>query len=591
VEPIAAPDKPPASWWDNFTSIGGLWNTNEASASVRKSGSTEPDVGSVQVVELEAEAVPSSVPLRVASNASKASGSWTLPDSHGLGKGRAPLMATVVEEGPQHRTASLPHLAPERSPRGHAMYNLQPLYSSQGAPPVWLTPAQHWAESTNRLRATSLPIAAQEPHRPSTSKSSIHQDSGYHSSSFDQLGPEDTTTHGSPRSSSDGFRTISVPGPQVSRRVQSMASISSNFHTLEWSESTAVGICDSQVTAIALSDNGKYGASSCRDGVLKVWDPSTAQALGEAKVDDITALRFSPGASILAVRTERALKLYKGWPFTLCRRIPIDGAYSERRPFASDMLFSQDGNRIAVICSKSASGSGGIYLVDTSKDVVFARLDAGFLDHSVITCIAISPDLEWLAGGLDDDRIKTWSLQTYTEKTTLQHTAPYSTSRIVFSKDGLMAASSTSGILRIWDHSGGNVESKNQNCRLLDCAFCPNSDMIATADDSGAVRFFDARTAKRYDDRWVQHADRQPILRITFSPDGAFGASYGYRTLELWHAATGTSVFSSVQINDSRGIQAVFSLDSRILAISNERHVQLLELDSFRHSTYSRRQS
>lgn len=174
---------------------------------------------------------------------------------------------------------------------------------------------------------------------------------------------------------------------------------------------------------------------------------------------------------------------------------------------------------------------------------------------------------------------------------TLRHNAgpPAYVTRVVYSTKGLLAASSTSGILKIWDADGCTVETEPQDCQLLDCAFCPGSDLVVTADDGGVIRFFNSTTAELDTSRYVQHHEQSPVLRVFFSPDGTFGVSCGYRTLEVWRTDTAEVLYrSESQFNDGCEIKACFgqspeSLD--ILAVAFEEGVQLLDLGTLRNNT------
>jgi WD40 repeat protein len=127
------------------------------------------------------------------------------------------------------------------------------------------------------------------------------------------------------------------------------------------------------------------------------------------------------------------------------------------------------------------------------------------------------------------------------------------------------------------------VETRPQGCRLLDCAFCPVGDLVVTADDGGCIRFFDPTTAAELESHYIQHKEQGPVLRVLFSPDGVFGVSCGYKTLEVWHTATANVLYrSQLQSNDGCGVKACFSKGHDILAVAFEGGVQLLDLGILR---------
>jgi WD40 repeat protein len=366
----------------------------------------------------------------------------------------------------------------------------------------------------------------------------------------------------------------------TARRVRSMVSVGSNSNAIQWERQIEVGLSSRCVMTLTLSDNGQYGASWCQDSILRVWDPRSGQHRGQSEIKDVTSLLFSPDSAILAVRTKRALKLFmmKEPPFRMSRRVTIDGNHTVDRPFASECMFSKDSQRIAV----PSAGTGRVWLLYTADGALLGKLDTS---GASVTSIAISPYLRTLAVGLGDNTVRTWNLQDYSERKTLRHNAcaPAHVTRVAYSINGLVAASSTSGILKIWDEDGCTVETRPQGCRLLDCAFCPVGDLVATADDGGCIRFFDPTTAAELESHYIQHKEQGPVLRVLFSPDGVFGVSCGYKTLEVWHTATANVLYrSQLQSNDGCGVKACFSKGHDILAVAFEGGVQLLDLGILR---------
>ena len=82
-------------------------------------------------------------------------------------------------------------------------------------------------------------------------------------------------------------------------------------------------------------------------------------------------------------------------------------------------------------------------------------------------------------------------------------------------------------------------------------------------------------------------------MRVLVSPDGTWGVSCGYSTLEIWHTATAEVLhrISMPQSDDGEGVKACFGSThdkANILAIASERGVQLLDLGSLRSTKKER---
>ena len=483
---------------------------------------------------------------------------------------------------PVHQPRAAPHVQNMRdtpSPRypiDGPTQNCQP----RAAPHVqsmWDTPSPRYSMPDWQPHAT--------PHFHSM------QDTPSPKGSFDSLmpgfqpraAPHVQSMQGTP-SPKGSFDNLSPgPLPHTARRIRSRVSVSPRSSAIQWQEQIQVGLSSRSVMALTLCENGKYGASWSQDGILRLWSPQDGQRRGQFEIKDVKSLLFSPGSNILAVRTKQDLEMYmmREYPFRLIRRVPINGDHAIEQPFASECLFSRDNQRIAVPVARK----GGMQLINTADGIVFEKLKSS---GTSVTSIAISKDLHSLAVGLDDNTVKIWDLPGYTERHTLHHHAwsLAQVTRVAYSDTGLLAASSTSGILKIWDEAGHTVESIPQGCRLLDCAFCPTpgSNLVVTADDGGCIRFFNSTDAEVYPNHYVQHKEYGPVLRVLFSPDGTFGVSCGYKTIEVWHTATATVLYrSQPQSNEGYGVRACFSPTSlNILAFALETGVQLLDLGSLR---------
>lgn len=456
----------------------------------------------------------------------------------------------------------------------------------------------HGRHSRSRMddystRQMTAPTLAQELYTPFHVGNNIPNDqprtSFNHSNNPSDMNDSNHFIYSTPTTREQPRHAL-MPSPvlRAPRHVQSMGNVSPERSRVAWTDSTVAGGCDVFVTVLTVSENGKYGASWGGDQMLRVWIPQSGRFHGQSEITDVISLRFSPGASILAVRTKRAIKLFdmENWPNSRKTRASIGGEHHVDHTFAKECLFSRDGQRLAAISDGSGRGRR-IWLYNIGSTTPFRQLDTG---GGSVSSIAISPDLTTMVASLDDNTVRTYSLPDYVNRNLWRHSAPPSShvTRVVFNADGsAMAASSTSGVLKLWYSNRQTGESyardsPSQNCRLFDCAFCPGKDLVVTADDRGTILFFRASTAEPYENLFVQHAEPGAALRVLISPDGRFGVSCGYRTLEVWCTATARVLLrTEPRSTDGKGVEACFCGTLNILAFAIEGGVRLIDLRSF----------
>lgn len=125
-----------------------------------------------------------------------------------------------------------------------------------------------------------------------------------------------------------------------------------------------------------------------------------------------------------------------------------------------------------------------------------------------------------------------------------------------------------------------NANGQNTHAKLVfGLAFSPDGQVLASADDSGAVRLWSCVTGELLPISIKGHIDR--VSGIAFSPDGKTLATCSYdETARLWDVSTGQERLNIVGHHD-RIHDVAFSPDGRVLATaSGDGTVRLWDLSS-----------
>lgn len=135
----------------------------------------------------------------------------------------------------------------------------------------------------------------------------------------------------------------------------------------------------------------------------------------------------------------------------------------------------------------------------------------------------------------------------------------------------------------IWNVSGGKlIESKKfvgHNCPIIDVAFSPDGELIATTSSDQALRLWDVQSVfSPYTEAYEMVSPGDPIIQIAFSPSGrylAVSANSGIEILEIWSDPPRVSLVKNIKhgiiwLRNSQIL--VFSLDESQLAFTGENY-------------------
>jgi WD40 repeat protein len=241
-----------------------------------------------------------------------------------------------------------------------------------------------------------------------------------------------------------------------------------------------------------------------------------------------------------------------------------------------------DGMRLA---SGSFDGTARIWNVTSGKSEIVLG-EAG--DSASIRSVAFSPDGHRLATTSAYGTTTIWDTNTGEEIVTLHGHAPGQTVEtrfngvigVSFSPDGeLLATASDDLTARIWDANSGQAlftlrghghapVSIPPFDGVIQVAFSPDGEQLATAGGDGTVKFWDVSNGQE-----LLTLDAHPdnvVIDLAFSPDGGYLLTGGWEGIaKLWEVGTGQVLLTLA--GHSSGIHGVaFSTDGKRLITGSE---------------------
>ncbi len=347
-------------------------------------------------------------------------------------------------------------------------------------------------------------------------------------------------------------------------------------------------------------------ASTASDRTVRLWDLRTGVELValQGAVNHLWAMDFADdGRTLLTLDHKGAVAAWDG--ATRRRREVL----IERGPVTAPLGFSGEGATLATI-----DETGGLRFWDVSERRELADrartvdLTGMFTRDFEVIAPVISPDLQTLALGLMDGRVKLHNLDTNRVRLIPAHADQVR--NLAFSPDGAtLATAGDDGALRLWDvrsaallaenilprpladpdfnlslvwttdgshvaaagaHAVTIYEGRTARVRcgfdagavIFSLRFTPDSRHLVVAQDDFRLSFWDARTGRL--ESQVDTSHQEGVYDMRFSPDGRTLATV-VDDVKLWSVATRQEV-ATLRGHDRNIFAVLFSPDGNTLA-------------------------
>jgi eukaryotic-like serine/threonine-protein kinase len=238
------------------------------------------------------------------------------------------------------------------------------------------------------------------------------------------------------------------------------------------------------LVSVAISPNGQFLASVCRDDRIYLWDLASARPIRVLDVPTSywaiqSRVSFDPSSRILATGGQDGL--VRLWDVETGKLV---ASLSGHSGCAGDVVFSPDG---ATLASAGQDGTVRLWDVATHASLGVFR---GHTDR--VYRLAFRADGSSLASASEDRTVRLWDLRSHEASRILAHgSVVYG---LTFSPDSSrLATACADNTIRLWDLSAGAevVELRGHTAYVHAVAFSPDGTRLASASGDFTVRIWD----------------------------------------------------------------------------------------------------
>jgi WD40 repeat protein/DNA-binding XRE family transcriptional regulator len=283
---------------------------------------------------------------------------------------------------------------------------------------------------------------------------------------------------------------------------------------------------------LTISPDGKRLVTAGDDAAMRIWDTSDGKLLQEYNEFSgvVGGVTFSPDGSRFAV-SDGSIHVWQFSVNTTDSQAMISNQELFSIPNAASDTFSPDGSLLAGISGNT------IKIWDAATGRELLRLD-GHTDW--VMGLAFSPDGKQLVSASLDGTVKIWSLLPGAESVTVMSPAASFGTRVAFSPNGSMfATNGGEGSATLWDAQTGEprLTVQGHSMEVLSVVFSPDSTRFATGSLDGTAIIWDTANGKKLF-TLTAHADG--VRDLAFGPEGSLLASGGFDgTTKIWDVKTG----------------------------------------------------
>jgi WD40 repeat protein len=277
------------------------------------------------------------------------------------------------------------------------------------------------------------------------------------------------------------------------------------------------------LSAVAISPDGKLLAASNGDGVVCLWEASTGNVVRrlEGRKDAVRALAFSAQGDLLAVGDHSNLRL---WEVSSGKLLHV---MEGKEGGIDSVAFSPDGRLMA---------AAGLGIWDTATGKKLHALPGA--EETYCQAIFFSKDGQFLIT-VGQDATVVWETATGQQRERLKGPGQFGAT-VALSPDGrTLAIGGRFGVVRLWDWAA--AKEVRVICRqVLDVqgvAFSRSGNTLASADNRGKISLWDVATGQP---KGPVSAHRQGLTSVAYVPGTARLATAAWDgTVRLWDTNSG----------------------------------------------------